>query len=283
MRLYPAMVVVVTSTAVLQYYLKCGVMPMGWGNNMANALLYVANWEPFGPHSHSIWDHTYSMSHQEQWYVAWSLCLPLMLKYPRRVRSTIMMLIIVLSYSGRFANAAGLLPTPLFGIKGFLNWIGKLQLGAFLRFSTSARCLRSRWSIKIGFALFFISLLDAYYGSDKTMESLGLSPTYLKHDVYSLFSSLFVSVLLVMGSIEGTWIFETQLLRFLGRISYSWFLFQVPLLHIVGWARNFNGFALTCVAFVGAVLSTLYIEEPIRDWNKSQRSARFKPKAVASS
>jgi hypothetical protein len=38
---------VVLSTAAIQYYLTDAHMPLGWFNNMANALLFLGNFEPF--------------------------------------------------------------------------------------------------------------------------------------------------------------------------------------------------------------------------------------------
>jgi peptidoglycan/LPS O-acetylase OafA/YrhL len=272
------MFVVVVSTALIQRYVQ-GRMPQGWFNNMANALLYLANLEPFHPYTKSIWKHTYSMATQEQWYLLWSLSLPFLLATTRRNRNAAMLAVILISYLGYSAWTAGLyIHSPLFDTFGLLTWIGKLQVGAFMRLNTIPQFLRSKWAVWIGLVLFTFSALDATYGSDDKIEWLGLSRRFFSREIYNTYAALVVSIFLVAGSIyNSVWLFDTQALRFMGRISYSWFLFQVPLLEIVGWPRNYVGIAITCMAYVMASFSTIYIEERIKDLNKAIRTARSKP------
>jgi peptidoglycan/LPS O-acetylase OafA/YrhL len=267
---------VVCSTAGVQYLLRNGKMPMGTGNNMLNALLYMANFEPFGPHSESVWKNTYSMANQEQWYLGWSLCLPFLLGLSRRTRNSIIITTIVLSFSGRFAFAMGLTDSALFRWDGFLGWIGKLQVGALLRLSSIPRWMQSSRMVWVGFAFSALLWIDASYDVDTKMRTLGLDMRYLNQTIYTQIIALCAATSLVVGSIQGFALFELQLLRFLGRISYSWFLFQVPLLRIAGSPKFYNAIAHSCIAFVAAMFSTFYIEEPIRDWNKNRRKTSAK-------
>lgn len=59
---------------------------------------------------------------------------------------------------------------------------------------------------------------------------------------------------------------DAQWLQFVGRISYSWYLWQVPLMHYESKFRNGKpGFGPTSEAFILALFSTWFIEEPIRN------------------
>lgn len=79
---------------------------------------------------------------------------------------------------------------------------------------------------------------------------------------------------------------DCECLNFIGRVSYSWYLWQVPIMQLeykfcVGWA----GFGPTSEAFVISLISTFLIEEPIKNvyvgYMKRKRQAGNTEKKVS--
>jgi peptidoglycan/LPS O-acetylase OafA/YrhL len=190
------------------------------------------------------------------------------------MRNAIMISVIVFSYAGQSSWALGHIHTSLFDTFGFFTWIGKLQMGAFIRLNPLPRFLTKKWSAWAGLAMFFIAVLESLAKTDDKLDQFGLSRRYLGKELNYPYIALVVSLFLIGGSIKGIWLFEIHALRFMGKVSYSWFLFQVPLLEVIGWPRGYVAVAVSCMAYVMATVSTLYIEEPIRDCNTARVKAR---------
>ncbi|PWN31389.1 uncharacterized protein FA14DRAFT_192995 [Meira miltonrushii] len=79
---------------------------------------------------------------------------------------------------------------------------------------------------------------------------------------------------------------DSDCLNFIGRVSYSWYLWQVPIMQLeykfcVGWA----GFGPTSEAFIIALISTFLIEEPIKNiyvgYMKRKRQAAIMEKKLS--
>jgi peptidoglycan/LPS O-acetylase OafA/YrhL len=72
-------------------------------------------------------------------------------------------------------------------------------------------------------------------------------------------------------------ILDTKPFNFVGRVMYSWYLWQVPLMHLEEKFRSgLKSIGPTAEAFIMALISTFLVEEPIRNayvaWRKRNRS-----------
>jgi peptidoglycan/LPS O-acetylase OafA/YrhL len=86
----------------------------------------------------------------------------------------------------------------------------------------------------------------------------------------------FLTALTILASLDGTAFLEMPVLQFFGRISYSWYLWQWPLIHGQNWPSRWAALGVTTEAFGIAYFSTVYIEEPIlkkfRSWREKSRN-----------
>lgn len=68
----------------------------------------------------------------------------------------------------------------------------------------------------------------------------------------------------IITSLHGNYILDNSTLRHIGRVSYSWYLWQWPLVDSVGWnAPTWSKVGATGLAFLFAHLSFTYVEEPV--------------------
>ena len=272
----------VLTTALLQYLRlpHAATLPTGFFRNMANTLMYAANIEPLAPHVPSPWKNTWSVAVQEQWILVWALALPLLLSLPRRVCICLVGLALLVSLGIRMHISSDWHLDRLFEWDSLtFGQAYTFLAGALLRLAPTPHWMQWPSMVLAGFFLFAWSSAMAVWGSDEWigLERTGLLGTlrpYLAHRVMMHPAACLMSILVLTGSLGGNRLLEWPLLRFLGRISYSWYLWQVPLLIIHGWPRSWHGLAYTCLALAVSAVSTLYIEEPLIAMRRSARNPR---------
>lgn len=72
---------------------------------------------------------------------------------------------------------------------------------------------------------------------------------------------------LLLALCDGDPLFAWAPSQFVGRVSYSWYLWHVPLLWLTGTTYHpARGLLWCAVALLIATVSTLFVEEPIRSW-----------------
>ena len=113
---------------------------------------------------------------------------------------------------------------------------------------------------------------------ERSRSALDFSEIY----VYGPMVAAPAAVLLVAGAARGNRTLELAPLRFVGRVSYAWYLWHVPLLRLTG--TTYAGIAAVpplVVAFVIAVGSTFLLEEPLRRaWRARQEQTRVQVPAA---
>jgi peptidoglycan/LPS O-acetylase OafA/YrhL len=281
-RLFPALLGMVVVTALIHLKVTEGDVGNGYLANATMALTYTSNFDPWVPHAISIWKNTWSLAVEEQFYIVWSLLLPLLLRLNQSRRLGVIVTLIVISFYCKLAQIAGIRNQPdwIFGYYSSPNSFWKMWIGAAIRLTPSLTpILRKKAVGWLGLAMLLISFLFSIPEKPIDLHRLGFTSNMLKHKSMVEPVASISAVCMIMGSLDGNWLMETQFLRFTGRISYSFYLYQVPLLLIAHITigelkRGFIGVGLSGLAFVFAMISTLYVEEPIREsyraWRKSK-------------
>lgn len=224
--------------------------------------VYAKKVGPFSP-----WSNTWSLAVEEQFYLVASFFMPLLLhpKVKRVSRLTIMLVVIASSLTASWYRWQH--PGSFGGQDDqfFLGNVYKMCFGSLLRLVPFPRALL-KWQL----AYLGLAMLSCTYLTYST-KTFGMDPCAFA-DLYAALAT----VLVITGSIiDGNRLLELQVLQFLGRISYSFYLWQVPLLNMLGCFRDpVPATSVTCLAFIISVTSTLHLEEPIRHWYKLRRQSQ---------
>ena len=143
---------------------------------------------------------------------------------------------------------------PFFG--GVLPFYHLVTGGAMqLLFLAQCRLLQWRWLAWAGIVCLLV-------------QAFLVRPPYVTdiHTVQVLLS-IYCAMIIHGAQMHGNALLEQRIFVFLGRISYSLFIFHVPLLKIT---KKFGdgdllAFCVAAASMMGATASTFLIEEPIRD------------------
>lgn len=243
------------------------------------ALFYLTNVRSLHPTWRwSAWDQTWTLACEEQFYIFWSLLLPFIVARSARGRHiifacTLGTLVFVRIWISMF-------PGSFFGIDwhfGLWANMWKMILGSSVRLINIPDWLLQRRFAYIGLLSLAAILSIARYTRELSFSAFpvgwqqGHAGTMTWTDFCSGISTL-VLLCGLHGPQGGIAILETQTLRFLGRVSYSWYLWQYPILLLHGRIGGYINYSDTAVALVVASCSTFWMEEPIlrvyRRWKK---------------
>jgi peptidoglycan/LPS O-acetylase OafA/YrhL len=257
-------------TGFIQAYMLGWTMPSGLYGNAIMALVYLSNFEYWRPHVKSIWKNTWSLATEEQFYIIWSLLLPfLLLQTPERRRNFIVGLIFgSLLLSTMKAACIYSNPDWLFGDYSPLSNFWKMFVGSLLRLSISSSRNIKPYFCWTGLTVLCLSILATVPASPIDLRIVGADPRSLGYQVFMEPIAVICAILIILGSLNGNWLLETKAVRFVGSISYSLYLYQIPILEIRNWPRGMDAVGLSSLAFILAMISTLYIEEPLRAYYK---------------
>jgi peptidoglycan/LPS O-acetylase OafA/YrhL len=284
-RLTPALILVVGLVYPIHYQRHAGKDMASVNQYALLALSYLSNWPSLRPSSETgPWGNTWSLAVEEQFYIFWAVALPMLLPRGTRLRafilfaSTTSLFVVFRIYSSMYDGV-------LWGLDwrfGLLANVWKMLVGASLRLLPSPVWLLNRvWAYVglLGFAITLgLSCLDQpNYGSIAPGWGDSTRPLLAFADLSSV---ILTSLLLcgVSGPKGGIAILELQPVRFVGRVSYSWYLWQVPLIELNYWRRGYPAIGDTAIAFIMAMISTLYVEEPInkvyKQWKRQNSSSK---------
>jgi peptidoglycan/LPS O-acetylase OafA/YrhL len=207
---------------------------------------------------------------EEQFYIVWAFAVLPVQQLTPKLRTSFLLLVMMFSIIYRWR---------MFHIKD-MDLMSKslsanayaLISGSLLTFnwtSLSPKIMR-RWVGNAGIILFLATV------------------ALLRHDglvysgaIWGPFTTVVAAIITIIGCVEhGNYFLELQILRYLGRISYSLYLWH----HVLLWFGGlFNQVTIASVSvmsfsFIIAHCSTVYFEEPLRErfkqttWFKAQKA-----------
>ncbi len=249
-RLFPALLLLVTVVSAVM--VLRGFAADRIAAHAVPALTYVQNMAP--RMRFPVFGQTWSLGIEEQFYLLWPLALPWILRRPRPL------LVLIGAIAG---SAAVMIALPY-------DW---LPMHAYALLSGCLLALLGplpgRWWLVPAGAL-------------GLLVSVEVAPTFHQIYVYGPMMATPAAVLLVAGAAHGNGVLELPALRFLGRISYAWYLWHASMLRLTettyGRTAAIPPIALSLVA---AVASTFLLEEPLRRaWRLHRSTAAVTPHDV---
>lgn len=222
-----------------------------------------------------VWGHTWSLACEEQYYIMWSLALPLIIKMKNR-RRNIVLYSLTIAFAILRINLA-IFPSYLLGIDYYFSlWgnIWKMLLGSTIQIISIPQYFRHHYLAYValfgyGFTIAALYLPQPNYGTISEAFGKGAIGMQTWADLCAaLFTILFITAVdqpsasssLSTKKKERVLLLEGKTMRFIGKVSYPLYLWQTVLIHI---RREQDVYGNTALAILAAMLSTYWIEIPI--------------------
>lgn len=264
-RLYPALFVMVVTTTVMMAYWSHWKLSHKDMVRSVLALCYMTNLSELGGIFHNTW----SLGVEEHFYVAWSLALPWVSELSTRPRALLLGGLTLVSALVNMRVFPG--PYWLVGDTSLSANLFKLLIGACLRLLPLPRFLYSKFTAHVGFACLALLILSPFVDATRALVA-PVAP------ILAVSSAALIIMASVVGDEAGSVPFlQSKAFRFTGRISYGWYLWQLPMQKLTSWSERrrqrpvFLAVSATSVGFLAAVASTFLLEEPIRAWFKDRQ------------
>lgn len=143
---------------------------------------------------------------------------------------------------------------------GFMTNAWKIFTGAIFRLAPWPAWISSCRKISIVLTILVIGVVEF---NGEHLETRGWSSTASRSVLVDPLVT-FMTGLTILTSLHGNALLEVPSLRHIGRISYSLYLWQWPIIDSINWGNGkWAKAGATGLAFVVAHLSTTYVEEPI--------------------
>ena len=280
-RLLPLSALVLVTTAIASRFLAPVLDRPGIGSDIRAAATYMANWHYAAASTQYMAStgkspvlHYWSLSVEEQFYVLWPLLLLLAsIGAARRSwqvgRRRIVVTLGALGVASLTLSIVTTADSGPFAFFGLHTRAWEMAVGAGLSLMTDQRLRKSaRWSIFLGWIGLLMILASAgllsgdtpYPGSAAVLPVLG------------------TAMLLASGAAQSSWsvgrLLSLPPVRYLGRISYAWYLWHWPLLSMVRIAqfgeRNLPvDIAVGLLSLAMAAATFYLVERPIRRWRQA--------------
>lgn len=264
-RLSPSLLFMVVGIYTLHYF------TYGYSqDNTRKALLsltYTSNIQSFWKNEadEGIFFNTWSLAVEEQYYIVWSLIVPIILRLSSRNKSialtamlsgTFLLFILASAYKTFIFNSYISLPTNVY----------KMLIGSYLRLIPLPPFIRKPASTFTGLFGITAMLLIVWQPHHISYYDLFQSSKAGILTLTDPFTAIMTSLIIcgLHGPSPKNIILDNQILRFFGKVSYPLYLFQLPLLSYAGWPHGFFGLTVTSMALTLAQFSTFIIEDPIR-------------------
>ena len=272
-RIIPALLVMVATTLAVGWYVLMPLDYMRLAQSAAATGLFASNiffWRQQGYFEPASAEQpllrTWSLGIEEQFYILFPILIWLVRKHaPQRLFITILILCF-----GSFALAS---------------------VGAFVKATATFYLLPTRaWELFAGSLLSMVKLPPPRFRSVQNALSL-IAIALLIGSIWLYSPSIVFPGLTALPPVLGTvliiWlgssgpasrVLTLRPLRFVGRVSYSFYLWHFPLLAFVAYAlvqhdRHVFQIVALLIAFLAAILSTLLLEEPLRRHRSRQAAA----------
>lgn len=227
--------------------------------------------------------HTWSLGLEEQFYLVWPLVLaavPFAMKQPRRLARVTAAVAVASIVIGRVV-VLGLADYPHWESLPFFNLDG-LALGCVialaLHSAPSQQAARPRKSFPVWPALLAAGLV---------LFDLFAARAYIDHDTYRVrivvlrlcFGCILLTIM-KQPSLGDRWRLTSKPMMGLGRLSYSLYLWHVPVFYVLSnerhpdVSRTVLAPARLVVAIVAAILSYRFVEQPMIRLGRKMRERR---------
>lgn len=270
-RLLPAFGVMLVATAALALWL---LPSSSWGTQ-AEAARWAALWASnmfFAGADSGYFDqgaeanlylHTWSLSAEEQFYLIWPTLIGLAWKFGRRRGATTLVWALVLL--GFVLTVAATALEPLHAYYQMPCRLWQLALGAGVQLSAG----QARLSLRRVHAARAVGCLLL------VVAALCLAPDRISYPgLWALLPTLAAALLLLNGpdGWRDAWL-DLKPLRFLGRLSYSWYLWHWPVL-VLGFSLAGRtpsvGLVAAALSLVPAWLSWRLVEQRVRTMERGR-------------
>jgi peptidoglycan/LPS O-acetylase OafA/YrhL len=280
-RLYPALILMVVFTAVVRHLHFNGNPPdIAMGVNVFLALSGQSDLFFLFPVQHFLYGNTWSLGVEEHFYIFWALLLPFVSRSNVWLKRTIMFALIAVSLGLSTATYLRNSQWPFiwFALQGPLPNVWKMLLGSSLRLFPTPTWIKRPFVSWLGLAIISLSIAASYWDPAVSIKpGWQIAKLTSRQDIslevfWEPTMALATIMILCSCAKHGNWLLETNFLQFVGRISYSFYLYQYPILFLAGADSFLLGLAVTSLAFCCALISTLYVEEPIRRWYRAYKA-----------
>jgi len=291
-RLYPALVLMIIITAI--WWQRKYDMALHLSKAIFRTLFKIQHTKIFlisDDHPPNPFAHTWFLDVQEAFYLSWALALPLLVMVGTKPRAIILLALGAFSFRRRLKenlfNAAlsinmwkmvagvtlQLIPIPRVFVQHHAKTLAVFVIAltclwgssAYLNDNVSDKMKRVHGDVAGVVATFAVTLAAL---SKQPTPSPALTDDAASQKTVSPPSRVnqFLSyVISPLGILDAKW------LVFVGRVSYSWYLWQIPVMHYeTQFMSGYKSIGSTCEAFIIAMISTIFIEEPIRDWYRNR-------------
>lgn len=308
-RLFPALIAMIFINSI--WWLQRHDKPMHLAKTITRSIFKLQHTTilDVGDDPPNPFAHTWFLDVQEHFYLFWSLALPCILLLPSLGRFTV--LAALFGWSARvrsktdFFNAtlginlfkmiAGcaiqLIPFPRFMVQQQTCTFAALFMASFFAWGLSTRLndgveepnqrLQGDYAGVLAVVVITLaaiakrmSVLEAQIKKVRTEPASNIKNdgSAMKTRGNADDTDSVQAWLLQLWQWDPLTLLDTTALRFVGRISYAWYIWQVPLMHLEETFRvGRPAVGTTAEAFIVAMVSTFYLEEPIRNLYQAHR------------
>lgn len=286
-RLYPALLIMVAVMYVTRYLVYHGNPPdikMGW-----NVLIVLSGQSDLFflfPITWFFYGNTWSLGVEEHFYLFWALLLPTISRLPFWLKRLVVFSMIAGSLGLSTASYLRDSQWPFiwFAIQGPLPNFWKMLIGASLRLFPTPAWIKRPVMGYVGLLIISVSIVTSFWDPVMPLEPVSslarITPrTSISGEILWEPVMALSSVLMICScATHGNRLFETQFFQLIGRVSYSFYLAQFPLLMLNTVDSFYYGLSFTCMAFCYSLISTFYVEEPLRKLYRTYKDTHWSNK-----